>query len=87
MSGFESPVSEVILDYQALLASNRPETSTGTAEATASEISKTDRTTGPTTDVELDTLQEEVSTLKEELSRLKLQMKQQPADPSQTNSP
>jgi len=87
MSGFESPVSEIILDYQALLATNRPEISTETEEAIASEIPKTDRSTAPTTDVELSTLQEEISTLKEELSRIKQQMKQQATDPSQTNIP
>lgn len=87
MSGFESPVSEIILDYQALLATNRPEIPTETEEAIASEIPKTDRITAPTPDVELGTLQEEISTLKEELSRLKQQMKQQAADPLQTDSP
>ena len=87
MSGFESPVSELVLDYQALLATNRPEIPTETEEAIASELPKTDRSTAPTTDVELNTLQEEISTLKEELSRIKQQMKQQPADPSQTTIP
>ena len=87
MSGFESPVSEIILDYQALLATNRPETPIETEGAAASEIPKTDRITSPTTDAELGTLQEEISTLKEELSRIKQQMKQQAADPSQTNIP
>jgi hypothetical protein len=87
MSGFGSPVSEIILDYQALLATNRLETPPETEEATLSEIPKTDRVTAPTTDVELSILQEEISTLKEELSRIKQQMKQQPADPSPTDSP
>jgi HAMP domain-containing protein len=87
MSGFESPVSEIILDYQALLATNRPETPIETEGAVASEIPKTDPITSPTTDAELGTLQEEISTLKEELSRIKQQMKQQAADPSQTNIP
>ena len=87
MSGFGSPVSELILDYQALLATNRPEIPTETEEATASEIPKTDRSPSPTTDVELSTLQEELSTLKDELSRLKQQMKQQPAHPLPTDSP
>ena len=87
MSGFESPVSEIILDYQALLATNRPEIPTETEEASALETPKTDRITSSTTDVELSTLQEEISTLKEELSRIKQQIKQQAADPSQTNIP
>ena len=87
MSGFESPVSEIILDYQALLATNRPEKSTEPEEAIVSERPQTDRNTSPITDVELGTLQEEISTLKEELSRIKQQMKQQAADPSQTNNP
>ena len=87
MSGFESPVSEIILDYQALLATNRPETPIETEEAVVSEIPKTDPITSPINDDELGTLQEEISTLKEELSRIKQQMKKQAADPSQTNIP
>jgi hypothetical protein len=87
MSGFESPVSELILDYQALLVTNRPETLTETEEATAPEIPRTDRITSPTNDAELGTLQEEISTLKEELLRIKQQIKQQAEDPSQTNIP
>jgi hypothetical protein len=87
MSGFESPVSEIILDYQALLATNRPETPIETEEAVALEIPKTDPITSSINDAELGTLQEEISTLKEELSRIKQQMKQQAADPSQTNIP
>ena len=87
MSGFESPVSELILDYQALLATNRQEISTEPEEASSLETPKTDRITSPTTDLELSTLQEEISTLKEELSRIKQQMKQQAADPSQTSIP
>jgi len=87
MSGFESPVSELILDYQALLATKPQERETEPEEGIASEIPQTDRSPSPTTDVELSTLQEEISTLKEELSRIKQQMKQQPADPSQTTIP
>jgi len=88
MSGFESPVSELILDYQALLATKPPEEQpTEPEEATALEILKTDRSPSPTNDVELGTLQKEISTLKEELSRIKQQMKQQSADPSQTTIP
>ena len=87
MSGFGSPVSELILDCQSLLATDRPAQSTETEEDKVSELPKTDRIPSPTNDVDLGALQEEVSTLKEELSRLKQQMKQQPADPAQTNSP
>jgi hypothetical protein len=87
MSGFESPVSEIILDYQALLATNRPETSTETAEATASEIPRTDPITSPGNNDDLGALQEEISTLKEELSRIKQQIKQQAEDLSQTKPP
>jgi hypothetical protein len=87
MSGFGSPVSELILDYQSLLATDRPAQSTEPEEDKVSELPKTDRIPSPPNDVDLGALQEEVSTLKEELSRLKQQMKQQPADPSQTNSP
>jgi len=87
MSGFESPVSELVLDYQALLATNRPEQSTETAEAIASEIPKTDPITSPGNNDELGTLQEEISTLKEELSRIKQQINQQAEDLSQTTPP
>jgi hypothetical protein len=87
MSGFESPVSELILDYQALLTTNRPEQSTETEETIASEIPKTGRISSPTNDDELGTLQEEISTLKEELSRIKQQINQQPEGPSPTKSP
>jgi hypothetical protein len=87
MSGFESPVSEVILDYQALLVENRPETQIEIEEAAASEIPKIDRITASSNDAELEILQEEISTLKNELSRLKQQMKQQSADPPKTNIP
>ena len=87
MSGFGSPVSELILDYQSLLATDRPAQSTETEEDKVSELPKTDRIPSPPNDVDLGALQEEVSTLKEELSRLKQQIKPQPADPSQTNSP
>lgn len=87
MTGFESPVSEIILDYQALLATNRPEQSTETAEAISSERPRTDPSPSPTTDAELGTLEEEISTLKEELSRIKQQNKQQAADPSSTKAP
>jgi hypothetical protein len=87
MSGFESPVSELVLDYQALLATKPPEQPTETEEAIASEIPKTDDSHSPTTDAELGALQEEISTLKEELSRIKQQIKQQSEGPSQTNIP
>lgn len=87
MSGFESPVSELILDYQALLAENRPEKPVEIEEAAASEISKTDRSPSSAAADKLGVLQEEVSTLKEELSRLKQQIKQQAEAPSQTKLP
>jgi hypothetical protein len=87
MSGFESPVSELILDYQALLATQPQERPTEPEEVTASEIPKKESVTAPTTDAELGTLQKEISTLKEELSRIKEQMKQQSAEPSQTTIP
>ena len=83
MSGFESTVSEIMLDYQALLATNRPETSTETAEATVSDILRTDPITSPGNNDDLGALQEEISTLKEELSRIKQQIKQQAEDLSQ----
>ena len=87
MSGFESPVSELVLDYQALLATNRPEKPTETEEAIALEPPRTDPSPSLGTDDKLGTLQEEVSTLKEELSRLKQQIKQQAEEPSKTKPP
>ena len=87
MSGFESPVSELVLDYQALLATNRPEQSPETEESITSEIPKTGRIPSPSNDDELGTLQEEISTLKEELSRIKQQINQQAEDLSQTKTP
>ena len=71
MSGFESPVSESMLDYQALLATNRQETSTETPEATVSDIPRTDPITSPGNNDDLGALQKEISTLKEERSRIK----------------
>ena len=87
MSGFETPVSELILDYQALLAETRPETPTETEQATASEIPKIDPGTARTNDDALGTLREEISTLKEEISRLKEQIRPQVKDASLTNIP
>jgi len=87
MSGFESPVSEIILDYQALLATNRPDTSPETAEATVADIPRTDPSTAPGNNDDLGALQEEISTLKEELSHIKQQIKQQAEDLSQTPPP
>jgi hypothetical protein len=87
MSGFDSPVSELVLDYQALLATNRPEQSTETEKAIASEPPRPDPSPSLGADDQLGALQEEVSTLKEELSRLKQQIKQQAENPSQTKTP
>ena len=87
LSGFGSPISEIILDYQALLAMNPHDISIETKDPPLSGIRKTDRRTLPTQDSELGTLQEEVSTLKDELSRLKQQRKQQAEYPTQTKTP
>lgn len=85
--GFDSPASELILDYQALLATKRPDNPIEPEETRASERSHTDRRVSPADDTELSTLQEEISSLKEEISRLKEQMKQQAADPSENKAP
>ncbi len=87
MSGFEAPVSELILDYQALLAVNGPEIPSETERIPASEIPKTDPSTARTNDDALGTLKEEISTLKEEISRLKEQIKPQAKDGTSTNIP
>jgi hypothetical protein len=86
-SGFESPVSELVLDYRALMATNTPEPSPETKAPTASTRPQPAPSSSPATNADLGTLQEEISALKEELSRIKQQMKPQPADPSQTNNP
>ena len=69
MRGFESPASEIILDYQALLATNRPATSPETAEATGSDIPRIDPITAPGNNDDPGTLQKEITNLKEELCR------------------
>ena len=83
MSGFESPVSELILDYQALLATNPPETSTDTKESIASEIPNR----SPSTDPQVGALKDEIETLKEELSRIQQQINQQTEERSKTKIP
>ena len=84
--GFESPVSELILDYQALVATKPPETPTGIAEGTDSDIPKADSTPNRTTDAEVGGLKEEITNLKEELSRLQQQINQQAEERSRTNA-
>lgn len=83
MSGFESSVSELILDYQALLATKPPETPTDTVESTASELPNR----SPSTDPEVGALKEEILNLKEELSRIQQQINQQTEKRSQTKHP
>ncbi len=87
IGGFESPVSELILDYQALLATKRPETPIDADGHTASEISKTDSPPALFTDSEAELMKEEISNLKEELSRLQHQINQQAEERSQTKGP
>jgi hypothetical protein len=87
IGGFESPVSELILDYQALLATNPSEEPNGTEETTASEPSQAAPNRARSTDPELDVLQEEISNLKEELSRLQHQINQQAEERSQIKLP
>jgi len=85
--GFDSPVSELILDYQALLATKPPDTPTGTEKVRASDIPKTDSTRARSTDEEVGVLKEEITNLKEELSRLQQQINQQAEERSRTNTP
>jgi hypothetical protein len=87
IGGFESPVSELILDYQALLATNPSEEPNRTEETTASEPSQAASNRARSTDPELDVLQEEISNLKEELSRLQHQINQQAEERSQIKLP
>ena len=82
--GFDSPVSELILDYQALLATKSPDTPTGTKEVTASDIPEADSTPARSTDAEVGVLKEEITNLKEELSRLQQQINQQAEERSRT---
>lgn len=84
--GFDSPVSELILDYRALLATKPPDTPTGTEEATASDIPKADSTPNRSTDPEVGVLKEEITNLKEELSRLQQQINQQAEERSRTKA-
>jgi hypothetical protein len=85
--GFESPVSELILDYQALVVTKPPEIPIGIEEVTASDIPKTDPNRARSTDVEVGVLKEEITNLKEELSRLQQQMNQQAEERSQRKVP
>lgn len=99
IGGFESPVSELILDYQALLGMKSLEKPTETEEPhTASEISRTDSSPARLTDSDAAFMKKEISNLKEELSRLQHQITQQDAErprikipskilPSSTSSP
>lgn len=87
MGGFDSPMSELILDYQALLATTPKEKSFDTEERTASETSNTDSVPVPLTDSEAAVMKEEISNLKEELSRLQHQINQQAEERSQTKAP
>ena len=87
IGGFESPVSELILDYQALLATEPSKKPTHSEESSDSKISKTDSSPALLTDSEAKVMKEEISNLKEELSRLQHQMNQQDEERSQTKVP
>jgi hypothetical protein len=87
IGGFEFPVSELILDYQALLARNPSEEPNGTEETAASAPSQAAPNRARSTDPELGVLQEEISNLKEELSRLQHQINQKREERSQTTLP
>lgn len=89
--GFKPPVSELVLDYHALLefepAHHETTNPLHTQETTASESHHTSGSLSSAEEAELDTLQKENSFLKEELSRLKQQRLQPPADASSTTAP
>ena len=85
--GFDSPVSEVILDYQGLLESEGPAAPTTETEHTVAKDPRSEPSTSSADEKKLRGLQEEISTLKEELSRLKQQMKPAPADSSPATAP
>ncbi len=87
IGGFESPVSELVLDYQALLTAKPSEKPTNVEERAVSEISKTASPPAPSTNSEVDLMKEEISNLKEERSRLQHQIKQQAEERSQTKVP
>lgn len=73
--GHDSPASELILDFKALLASNRLSTPTDQRKLTVPDSSPTG--SPPSTESEVGKLKEEISNLKEELSRLQHQITQQ----------
>jgi len=85
--GFDSPVSELILDYQALLATELPNSPTVTQESGPLDLEQPDSAISSSTTKELQTLQEEINTLKDELSRLRQQINRQPSDSPQTKAP
>jgi len=85
--GFDSSVSELILDYRSLLATKTPDTPTRTKEVIASDIPKTDATRARSTDADVGVLKEEITNLKEELSRLQQQINQQAEERSRTEAP
>jgi hypothetical protein len=87
IGGFESPVSELILDYQALLATTPQEQPTGKEETTSLEISTIAPNRSRSTDPEVGVLQDEISNLKEELSRLQDQINQQAEERAKTKVP
>ena len=87
MGGFDSPVSELMLDYQALLVTTPKEKLSDTVERIAPETSNTDSAPAQFTDSEAELMKEEISNLKEEMSRLQHQIKQQAEERSQTKVP
>jgi len=87
IGGFESPVSELILDYQALLARTPQEQATGKEEMTSSEVPTIVPNHSRSTDPEVGELQNEISNLKEELSRLQDQINQQVEERAKTKVP
>lgn len=89
--GFKSPVSELVLDYQALLEIEPPHHEKTNPphiqETTASDSRQRSGSPSSAEEAELETLQKENASLKEELSRLKQQRPQPPADSSPNTAP
>ncbi|MDR4493140.1 MAG: hypothetical protein R3B74_01715 [Nitrospirales bacterium] len=89
--GFKASVSELVLDYRALLEfkglHHDQTTPPHTREFMASEFHHTSGRPSSAAEVELDTLQQEISTLKEENSRLRQQKPLPPAGPQPGTAP
>ena len=85
--GYNSPASEIILDLQALLATDRPVPTINPQNHSAQDSSETDSSSGLSTESEVKLLREEISNLKGELSRLQHLITQQAEEISQQKNP